>query len=220
MIVLQEINKVYGKQSVLNNISITIPNGQFVAITGESGSGKSTLLSIMSGINQPTSGQVYIEENNLSKLNDIQMSHLRNTKIGFVFQNYFLTPEYTVLQNVKLPLLLRKKEKNIDKQCDIILNKVGLIDKRDMLVKNLSGGEQQRCAIARALVTSPEVIFADEPCGNLDTSNGKIIMSIFKQMKDDGKTVVLVTHNLSDAKKADRIITLKDGYLIKDEELV
>ena len=147
------------------------------------------------------------------------MTFLRQNIISFVFQNYYLIPEYSVLENVEVPLFL-KKEKNIKEKCISLIAKLGLKDKINEKVSNLSGGEQQRCAIARALVTHPKIIIADEPCGNLDSVNSDKIMQIFKELRNEGMTIIMVTHNIEASKLADRIITLKDGKIIKDENTI
>lgn len=217
MIKLVNIEKEFSNCRALCGINLLIPHNEFVAVTGESGSGKSTLLSIISGLDTPTSGTVYYDNIDINKLSEKRKADIRKKKIGFIFQNFFLVPEYTVFQNIEMPLLL-SKGKHYKDRCYDIIEKVGLTNKAKVKASNLSGGEQQRCAIARALIADPEIIFADEPCGNLDTQNGQIIMGLLRQMKVDGKTIVLVTHNPQDAKQADRIITLKDGTLISDVE--
>ncbi len=215
MIKLIDVNKEFKFCRALCGINLLIPHNEFLAITGNSGSGKSTLLSIISGLEKPTSGQVLYDDIDIGSFNDKEVAEFRNKRIGFIFQNFFLIPEYTVLQNVEMPLLLRK-EQNKMQLCKDILAEVGLLNKIDERANHLSGGEQQRCAIARALITDPDVIFADEPCGNLDSFNSSVIMDLLIKLKKNGKTVILVTHNSEDANKADRIITLKDGEIIND----
>lgn len=219
MIKLTEISKNFHNCKALCGINLMIPHNEFVAITGNSGSGKSTLLSIISGLEKPTSGQVFYNQQDISKFTDKEISEFRNRRIGFIFQNFFLIPEYTVLQNIEMPLLLRKT-KDRQQKCKEMLFEVGLLSKINEKTCHLSGGEQQRCAIARALISDPEILFADEPCGNLDSANSAIIMELLGKLKDKGKTIILVTHNMEDAKKADRIIKLKDGEIIDDTRAI
>lgn len=205
----------YNNCCALSCISLEIHEGVFVAITGESGSGKSTLLSVISGLQKPTSGNVIFNNKNIYEYREFDMIKFRRYTISFVFQDYNLISEYTVKQNVEVPLILRREKKYRTKIMDV-LAKVDLLDKINEKVKNLSGGEKQRCAIARALITCPEIIFADEPCGNLDSSNSQKIMALLMKLKMEGKTIIMVTHNMADAKLCDRIITLKDGKVIGD----
>lgn len=219
MIELINVNKEYKNCKALSCINLKLQEGLFYAITGESGSGKSTLLSIIGGLIFPTTGKVLFNSEDISNFNDKKMTFLRQNIISFVFQNYYLIPEYSVLENVEVPLFL-KKEKNIKEKCISVIAKLGLKDKINEKVSNLSGGEQQRCAIARALVTNPKIIIADEPCGNLDSVNSDKIMQIFKELRNEGMTIIMVTHNIEASKLADRIITLKDGKIIKDENTI
>ena len=219
MIELINVNKEYKNCKALSCINLKLQEGLFYAITGESGSGKSTLLSIIGGLIFPTTGKVLFNSEDISNFNDKKMTFLRQNIISFVFQNYYLIPEYSVLENVEVPLFL-KKEKNIKEKCISLIAKLGLKDKINEKVSNLSGGEQQRCAIARALVTHPKIIIADEPCGNLDSVNSDKIMQIFKELRNEGMTIIMVTHNIEASKLADRIITLKDGKIIKDENTI
>lgn len=219
MIELINVNKEYKNCKALSCINLKLQEGLFYAITGESGSGKSTLLSIIGGLIFPTTGKVLFNSEDISNFNDKKMTFLRQNIISFVFQNYYLIPEYSVLENVEVPLFL-KKEKNIKEKCISLIAKLGLKDKINEKVSNLSGGEQQRCAIARALVTNPKIIIADEPCGNLDSVNSDKIMQIFKELRNEGMTIIMVTHNIEASKLADRIITLKDGKIIKDENTI
>ena len=219
MIELINVNKEYKNCKALSCINLKLQEGLFYAITGESGSGKSTLLSIIGGLIFPTTGKVLFNSEDISNFNDKKMTFLRQNIISFVFQNYYLIPEYSVLENVEVPLFL-KKEKNIKEKCISLIAKLGLKDKINEKVSNLSGGEQQRCAIARALVTHPKIIIADEPCGNLDSVKSDKIMQIFKELRNEGMTIIMVTHNIEASKLADRIITLKDGKIIKDENTI
>lgn len=221
MIKLRDVGKIYktssGEVCALKHISLDIYEGEYVAIVGKSGSGKSTLLNLLGTLDIPTSGDLFIDDYNLSQINAKDKSHLRNKSIGFIFQKFNLEAEYTVLQNVELPLLVSNKFSNKEKISNL-LETFDLKDKINTKAKFLSGGEQQRVAIARAIVNNPAIILADEPCGNLDTENGQIVMSILKKLNEDGKTVILVTHDDVDAHQAKRIVTLSNGELIKDEK--
>mgnify|MGYP002515512005 FL=1 len=215
MIKLIGIHKTFKNCKALRDVNLVISRNEFLAITGQSGSGKSTLLSIISGLEKPTLGQVLYDGEDISKFSEKEIAIFRNRRIGFIFQNFFLIPEYSVLENVEMPLLLRKEKDRLEK-CKEQLFAVGLLDKINEKVRHLSGGEAQRLAIARALVTDPSIVYADEPCGNLDSTNRAIVMKILCELKKKGKTIILVTHDKEDAKKADRIITLKDGEIIDD----
>ncbi|MGN0632077.1 MAG: ABC transporter ATP-binding protein [Ruminococcus sp.] len=220
MIELKQISKSYTNCEALKETNLQIQDGTFTAIVGRSGSGKSTLLRIIGGLDAPTSGDVLYDDISIQKRSEIQLAAFRNKHIGFVFQQFFLEPKYTVYQNVEMPLLIGsvpKKERSelVEQQ----LRTVGLLHKKNTPAAVLSGGEKQRTAIARAMVNDPSVILADEPCGSLDTENGETVMRLLRTMNDLGKTVILITHNNEDAAKTDRIITLKDGQVIDDETL-
>ncbi len=217
MITVKQISKSYPHCDALKETSLQIQDGTFTAIVGRSGSGKSTLLRILGGLDSPTSGEVFYENTSLQKLSEVQLAAFRNKHIGFVFQQFFLEPQYTVYQNAEMPLIIGavpKKERS--SLVETQLEAVGLLHKRNALASTLSGGEKQRTAIARAMVCNPPVILADEPCGSLDTENGEIVMKLLRTMAEQGKTVILITHNREDAAKTDRIITLKDGQVIDD----
>lgn len=202
----------------LDGVSLDIAEGEFVAITGKSGSGKSTLLNVIGTLDSLTSGQVKIDDYDISALSGKKLANFRNKMIGFIFQNFYLEPGYSVFHNVEMPLVLavRTDSKKNKPLVEAALHEVGLLEKINSKARNLSGGEQQRVAIARAIINDPKYIFADEPCGNLDTANSSRIMNILIRLNSLGKTVVMVTHDESDALKAKRIITLSDGR-IKDE---
>lgn len=204
--------------TVLHNISLHIASGDFVSIMGPSGSGKSTLLYLLSGLDDPTEGKVLIKGRDLSQLNDGQKSMMRRRDIGFVFQFYNLIPNLTVEENILLPVMLDQKErKAYADQLDDLLHIVGLSDRRRHRPRELSGGQQQRVAIARALIHEPEIIFADEPTGNLDSKAGKEIMELLCKVNGErGKTIVMVTHGEESAAYCSRMIKVKDGRLDSD----
>lgn len=205
----------------LDGVSLDIADGEFVAITGKSGSGKSTLLNIIGTLDNLTSGQITVDDCDISKLSSKQLASFRNKKIGFIFQNFYLEPGYSVYNNVEMPLVISGKTDSKKNRpfVEAALQEVGLLEKINSKARNLSGGEQQRVAIARAIINDPKYIFADEPCGNLDTANSNRIMNILIRLNSRGKTVVMVTHDESDACKAQRIITLSDGR-IKNENYI
>lgn len=223
MINLKNITKIYGSGETsfhaLNDISLNIEDGQFVCIVGKSGSGKSTLLNITGTLDRATSGTICIDGVEVHNLKGKQLAKFRNEKIGFVFQNFYLEPEYTVYENVEIPLVVAGSysKGNVEKIART-LALVHLTDKVKNKVKTLSGGEQQRVAIARAIINDPAIILADEPCGNLDAANSENIIDIFKRLHKEGKTVIMVTHDEEDAKAGQRIITLSDGKVANDEK--
>lgn len=222
MIELRDISKVYKETDspvkAVGNVNLSIDTGCFVSIVGRSGSGKSTLLKMIGGILRPTTGEICIDGQCINDLPDKDISRLKYSKFGFVFQDYFLEESFTVYQNLEIALMISGCKKVARKQqIENILNEVGLLDKENSLVSHLSGGEKQRVSIARALINNPEIIMADEPCGNLDSYNGEKIMQILKKQNLSGKTIILITHNLEDAVIANRIITMKDGKIFKDE---
>lgn len=201
---------------VLKDVSIKVLKGEFVSIMGQSGSGKSTLLYILGGLDTPTKGTVSMNGIDISKFNDEKMSKIRRQKIGFVFQFYNHIPNLNVEENIMLPLLLDgKKARDYRKQLDEILEVVGLTDRRKHTPRELSGGQQQRVAIARALIGNPEILFADEPTGNLDSATGAEIMDLLRAInRDSGQTILMVTHSPEAAKSSNRVITVKDGMIV------
>lgn len=200
---------------VLKDVSLQIMQGEFVSIMGPSGSGKSTLLYILGGLDAPTSGSVHLNGTDISHFKDEKMSKIRRQKIGFVFQFYNLIPNLNVEENIMLPLLLDgKKMREYQKQLQSILEVVGLSDRRKHTPRQLSGGQQQRVAIARALVGNPEILFADEPTGNLDSKTGAEIMHLLGNInRETGQTILMVTHSPEAAKSSNRIITVRDGLI-------
>lgn len=205
------------KPEVLKDINLSIKKGEFVGIVGKSGSGKTTLLNLIGGLDKATYGIIEVDGIEITKLSDDELCSFRNKTIGFIFQSYYLDPHLTVLQNIALPLMIAgvsKKEREI--QAQEYLSYVGLIDKAKSKPTQLSGGEAQRVAIARSIITRPKLLLADEPTGNLDTLNGKAIMALLEKIHNDGATVILVTHNMNDIKSCTRVIELEDGMVISD----
>lgn len=223
MISIRDVRKKYlgGSKSffALDGVSLEIGEGEFVAITGKSRSGKSTLLNMIGTLDRVTSGSIVVDGKDLSKLSGRKVAEFRNKTVGFVFQSFYLEPSYTVYDNVELPLVLAGSTgKRNRKKVENALAEVGLSGKIREKARNLSGGEQQRVAIARAIVNDPVYILADEPCGNLDTVNSENIMRILASLHDAGKTIIMVTHDPEDARKADRIVTMSDGKIVSDTQ--
>lgn len=222
MLEIKKITKVYKMGEVLVNalrgVSFHIDKGQFVAIMGPSGSGKSTLMHIIGCLDHPSEGSFIMDGEDISKVNDNKLAEIRNKKIGFVFQQFNLLNRVNILNNVEVPLIYAgvnsKKRKNLAKQ---VLENVGLSNRLKHRPNEISGGEKQRAAIARALVNNPLIILADEPTGNLDSKNGEEIMKIFNKLHQEGHTIIVVTHELEVAKYAQRIIHLHDGLIENDE---
>lgn len=220
LISLKGINKIYkgaGFQvNALSNINVNIPEGEMLAIMGASGSGKSTLLNILGCLDVPTSGNYVLEGKDITSYTEKEMAHLRNEVFGFVLQDFALIERYTVAKNVMLPLYYgnvpRKKR---TERVDSILQRVGLIEKKNQLALHLSGGQRQRVAIARALVNDSKIILCDEPTGALDKKTGNEIMNIFKQMNQEGKTVIIVTHDPAVAEMCHRVIHISDGKVVE-----
>jgi len=216
---LENVYKIYKMDGVsvkaLNGVSLTIKKGEFVSVIGSSGSGKSTLMHIIGCLDIPTSGKVTLEHHEVSKLTERELAQIRNKKIGFVFQQFNLLARTSALENVSLPLIYNgTAESNIQEKAKKALEKVDLGDRLYHYPNQLSGGEQQRVAIARALVTDPAIILADEPTGNLDSAAAVEIMGIFKKLHEQGRTIVVVTHDPKIASQAQRIIKLSDGKTV------
>lgn len=225
IIEIENLNKSFyvGKEEieVLKDINFTVKKGEFISIMGPSGGGKSTLLYLLGGLDKPTSGVVKINGKNVAKINKKEMSKMRRTDIGFVFQFYNLVPNLSVEDNIMLPLILDgKKIKKYEEKLEEILKIIGMEDKRRLTPRELSGGQQQRVAIARALIFDPEIIFLDEPIGNLDSKTGTEIMKLFKKInKIYGKTLIQVTHSEKAARYGTSIIRLIDGEIVGREEI-
>ncbi|MFH1191965.1 MAG: ABC transporter ATP-binding protein [bacterium] len=207
--------------TVLRGVSFDIKKGEFVSIMGPSGSGKSTLMHILSFLDKATNGVYKFNDKNVKDLDDDTLADMRNFDVGFIFQSFNLLQRTTVLDNVLLPLLYstRIKKSEHKERAKKALENVGLTHRLDHFSNQLSGGEKQRVAIARALVNDPEVIFADEPTGNLDSKSGHQVMEIMQKLNDDGRTIILVTHEKYTAEHADRIIKVFDGKIISDEKV-
>jgi len=201
---------------VLHGLSFSISKGEFVAIMGPSGSGKSTLMHILGLLDRATSGVYEFLDKDVTHLSDDELAHLRNEKIGFVFQSFNLLPRTTVFDNVKLPLIYSHNKGDVDKRAKEVLASVGLSHRLHYYTNQISGGEKQRVAIARALVNNPSVIFADEPTGNLDSKSGVQIMEILQKLNKQGNTIILVTHETYTSEHARRIIKFKDGLIVDD----
>jgi putative ABC transport system ATP-binding protein len=204
--------------AALDNVSITIDEGEFVAITGSSGSGKSTLMHLLGCLDVPTSGSYFLDNTNVSTARRDELAHIRNKKIGFVFQKFYLLTDLTAVENVALPLLYAGvKESEAYKKAAEHLTKVNLTDRMHHYPYQLSGGQQQRVAIARSMANDPRIIFADEPTGNLDSATGNIIMDIFIKLNQEHRvTIIMVTHSPEIARKARRVVELADGKIIRD----
>ena len=219
MIELSNISKIFdtgfNQVNALSDIDVKIDQGEFVAIKGPSGSGKSTMMNIIGLLDRPTKGKYFLGNNDVSTLNDNKRSLIRRNLFGFVFQNYNLIPRLSAVRQVEMPLIYRRdKEKR--KKSILALSKLGLAERISHSPVRLSGGEQQRVSIARALVGEPKVILADEPTGALDSKTGEEIIQNFKSLSDEGITVIMITHDDSVARKAQRIIEMKDGMIIEE----
>lgn len=222
MIYINDLWKVYDTGSIqvtaLKNITLTVEQGDFIAIVGASGSGKSTLMNIIGCLDKPTKGSYILDDVATSGMNDDQLAFVRNKKIGFVFQSFNLLPRFNALHNVELPMIYgRKVYADRHKNAENALIRVGLGDRMTHKPNELSGGQKQRVAIARALVNNPAILLADEPTGNLDTASTHEIMNIFKELNNEGVTIVIVTHEHDIAEETKRIVTFRDGEIIDDQ---
>lgn len=223
LLVLKNVSKIYkiGGEEVraLNEVSIHVEQGEFVAVMGPSGSGKSTFLQVASLLSSAEEGQIMLKDRDVTKYSEVELAHLRNKEIGFIFQQFNLLARTSALENVALPLVyagVNAKERRL--RATKMLEKVGLGDRLENTPAQLSGGQQQRVAIARALINEPAVIFADEPTGNLDSKSGEDIKQILEDLHAEGKTIVMVTHEAEIAQIAKRLILFHDGELIYDEK--
>lgn len=219
MIQLKNISKQYTIGDVitnaLNNASLTISDGEFVAIMGASGSGKSTLLNIIGCMDTPTGGEYFLDDRKVSELNSRELSNIRNAKISFVFQNFALMEKYTAYENIELPLVNRRIPANERRHTvEEAASRLGITEQLRKLPKQMSGGQQQRVALARALASGADIILADEPTGALDKKTGIELMEILKELNRDGKTIIIVTHDPNVAEYAGRVITISDGRII------
>ncbi len=222
----ESIKKIYQMGDIevpaLNGISIKINQGEFVAIMGPSGSGKSTLMNILGCLDSPTGGEYFLDHQDVSKMDRTQLAHIRNEKLGFIFQSYNLLPLMNAQENVTLPMVYNKNASSdqvtMEEKAKELLTLVGLGDRITHLPKELSGGQQQRVAIARALINDPSLILADEPTGNLDSKSAEEIMMLLHQLHQDGRTIVMVTHEHDIAEQTQRIIAVRDGVVENDKQ--
>jgi putative ABC transport system ATP-binding protein len=217
---VENLVKTYGEGdnivNAVDNISLSVNKGEFVAIVGASGSGKSTLLHLLGGVDRPTSGEIYIDGNEINSMNNDNLAIFRRRQIGIVYQFYNLIPILTVEENISLPCDLDGNRPDKERM-NLILKSFGLFERRNHLPNELSGGQQQRTSIARALINNPAILLADEPTGNLDSKSTEEIMSILKMSnRDFNQTIIMITHNLEIAKEADRIITIQDGKILRE----
>lgn len=217
---VENLTKTYGSGENLvhavDDVSFSVEKGEFVAIVGASGSGKSTLLHLIGGVDRPTSGKIFVDGNDISKMNDDKLAVFRRRQVGIVYQFYNLIPILTVEENITLPCDLDGR--GVDRErLEMILDSFGLRARRKHLPNQLSGGQQQRTSIARALINNPSLVLADEPTGNLDSKSSEEVMSMLKMCNQSyGQTVIMITHNLGIAKQADRIITISDGKIVEE----
>lgn len=222
LIQVQGLRKVYESDGVetvaLRDASFVIEKGEFLSIMGPSGSGKSTLMQVLGLLDRSTGGKYFLDSKDVTQFTDDELARLRNKKVGFIFQAFNLLPKTSVAENVELPLLYDENtEVSNDDRVMAALEAVGMLPRADYLSNQLSGGEKQRAAIARALVNNPEIIFADEPTGNLDSKSGLQVMAILQALNDAGRTIILVTHETSTAEHAKRILRMVDGEIVADE---
>lgn len=220
LVEVENVTKIYGSEKLgnevraLDGISLTIKKGEMISVIGSSGSGKSTLLNMIGAVDKPTSGKILVDGEDVSEMNDDQLSVFRRRKIGFIFQSFHLIPVLSVEDNIKIPVLLDKKKPD-NEYIEHIIEMLGLGDRRNHLPSQLSGGQQQRVAIARALANHPSLVLADEPTGSLDSKNGEEVMALLKNsVAELGQTLVVITHNIDIASQMDRIIKISDGKIV------
>jgi putative ABC transport system ATP-binding protein len=223
MIEITDLQRYYHMGNVevraLDGVTLDIKKGEFVGIMGASGSGKTTLLHLLGLLDYPTSGRIVIDGTDLSTLTDYERTMFRLYKLGYIFQDYALVPDLTVMENVSLPAMLRKDrtDEQVKKDSHSLLEKIGLCDRRDHLPRELSGGQQQRVSIARAMVNKPDILFADEPCANLDTENSRMVLDLIHDINEEmQQTIVMVSHEDWHKEYFHRIIRLKDGKVVSD----
>jgi len=223
LIETRDLSKIYRKGVVqvpaLQDVSLTVRRGEFIAIMGPSGSGKSTLLNLLGCLNRPTDGSYHLDGQDVSQLSEHELAHIRGHGIGFVFQTFNLLPRLSALRNVELPALYQGQRSTRRQRARAVLERVGLGQRLNHLPAELSGGECQRVAVARALMNDPSLILADEPTGNLDSGTGAEILDLLCELHDEGRTIVMVTHDDEIARRAERIVRLRDGRLIQGESL-
>ncbi len=224
MIGIENLRKVYHMGNVevnaLDGVTLEIGKGEFLGIMGPSGSGKTTLLHMLGLLDVPSSGKIVIDGTDVGKLTDYEKTMFRLYKLGYVFQDYALVPDLTVMENVSLPAMLRqdRTEEQTKKESFSILQKIGLCDRRDHLPRELSGGQQQRVSVARAMVNKPDILFADEPCANLDTENSRMVLDLFREINQTmHQTIVMVSHEDWHKEYFHRIVRLRDGSIVSDE---
>ncbi|MBE6755846.1 MAG: ABC transporter ATP-binding protein [Ruminococcaceae bacterium] len=222
LIEIKDVYKIYnpGENEVraLDGVSLEINEGEFVAIIGQSGSGKSTLMNTLGLLDRPTSGEYFLSGRDVATLTDDEQSEIRNKQIGFIFQGFNLIPSLTAIDNVELPLVYRGMKKEERNRLSLeALERVGLGKRLHHRPSQMSGGQQQRVAIARAVAAKPPVILADEPTGNLDSSSGREVMRILHELSDEGRTIILITHDNEIAEEANRIIRIQDGKIVSDK---
>jgi putative ABC transport system ATP-binding protein len=223
MIAIDDLQKIYRMGDIevraLDGVTLDIAKGEFLGIMGPSGSGKTTLLHMLGLLDTPSSGRIVIDGMDISHLNDYEKTMFRLYKLGYVFQDYALVPDLTVFENVSLPAMLRKDrtEEQLTQDTDKILKQIGMYDRREHLPRELSGGQQQRVSIARAMVNKPDILFADEPCANLDTENSRMVLDLFREINQEmQQTIVMVSHEDWHKEYFHRIIRLQDGKVISD----
>lgn len=221
MLKIENLTKIFTTEDIettaLNNVSFEVEKGGFIAVMGPSGCGKSTLLNLLGMLDNPTSGKYYLFEKEVSSLKENERTIFRKGNIGFIFQSFNLVDELNVYENVELPLMYMKiKPEKRKELVETMLNRMGISHRSDHFPSQLSGGQQQRVAIARALVTSPKLILADEPTGNLDSTNGTEVMKLLKELNDEGTTIIMVTHSQHDSMYANRRINLFDGRIVEN----